>query len=161
MTRKRPRDADLSGVGRQVVPLARWSEFEVQAYLWSELRLLMDIRGEVIHTFPDKSKVRFDLAVFNGPRLAVIIECKYEGKQRHSNWIGTQQGSRYSKFGVPVLLIRGQSEAQKLVAKSLAGGVPALLDAAAELGALAYQPNVALQLDSPYGAPHLAPALAI
>ena len=99
-----------------------FSEFEVQAYLWTELRQLgINVRGEVKCQFSGRAQVRFDLAVFDGGRLVGVIECKREGKQMGSDWRSTRQGARYAQFGVPVRLVKGMEEAKAVLADAKRG----------------------------------------
>ncbi len=106
------------------------SEFEVQAWLWSELRRLgLNVRGEVKLPLPaqagakKRAYCRFDLALFNGGRLAGIIEVKAH-RTRHGSergWLGTRQGMRYGLFGVPVCIVYGMDDAMALVERVRAG----------------------------------------
>lgn len=113
------------------------TEFEVQALLWNELRRLgRNVRGEVKVRFPGgklprypsgKPKLaycRFDLAEFDGGRLVGIIEVKAAPMTHKSaaGWNGTRQGARYGMFGVPVLIVYGQQQAEALIADLEAGG---------------------------------------
>jgi len=100
----------------------RETEFEVQAYIWNELRSLgINARGEVKSKFCGRAMVRFDVAVFDDKGvLSGIIECKREGKTG-DNWTETRQGTRYAQFGVPIRLVSGMSQAQSLV-KDAANG---------------------------------------
>lgn len=92
------------------------TEFEVQAYLWSELKKLgINARGEVKCAFKGRSQVRFDIAIFEHGALVGVIECKRENKQAGSDWSATRQGHRYSQFDVPVRLVRGISDADMAI----------------------------------------------
>lgn len=99
------------------------SEFEVHAYVWSELRKLgINARGEVEVPFAcDKNRravCRFDIAIFDNGVLTGIIEIKANviSHKKEDGWLGTRQGSRYMSFGVPVELIYGQDEAERFIA---------------------------------------------
>lgn len=102
------------------------TEFEVQAYLWSELRNLnIEVHGECKAKFSGRAYVRFDLAVFESGQLAAIIEVKR--KERNAGvdgWLKTRQGSRYSQFGVPVINIFGLQQAEDLITKAKNGSLP-------------------------------------
>lgn len=98
------------------------SEFEVHAYVWTELRKLgINARGEVKVKYNDprqpRAVCRFDIGVFQEGYLAGIIEIKSRPIQHKSDagWVGTRQGSRYMTFGVPVELIYGQAEAERFI----------------------------------------------
>jgi hypothetical protein len=99
-----------------------WTEFEIQAVVWGGLRKLgINARGEVKTTFSGRAKVRFDVAVFDGDKLAGVIEIKREGKQLGSDWSATRQGQRYSQFFVPVRLVKGMQEAEGLLRDAALG----------------------------------------
>jgi len=97
---------------------SKQSEFEVQAYLWSNLRKLgINARGEVKVKYPDANKrarCRFDIAIFEDGFLSGILEVKAAPiKHKTGNgWLGTRQGIRYNSFGVPVMIIYGQKQAE-------------------------------------------------
>ena len=101
------------------------SEFEVHAYVWTELRSMgINARGEVKVPFATtenrRAVCRFDIGIFEDGFLAGIIEIK-AGETSHkteAGWLGTRQGSRYSTFGVPVAIIYGKNHADKFVALS-------------------------------------------
>lgn len=104
----------------QVTEPKRETEFEVQAYVWSELRKLgINARGEVKTTFPAERRAvcRFDIAIFENGLLVGIIEIKTAIiKHKHEGgWSATRQGTRYLSFGVPVELIYGQQEAKRFI----------------------------------------------
>lgn len=105
------------------------SEFEVQAYVWSELRKLgINARGEVkVKYMQDGNKrdrCRFDIAVFEDGYLVGIIEIKANVVTHKTNagWIGTRQGHRYTSFGVPVEIIYGQAEAELFISNTRESG---------------------------------------
>lgn len=122
-------DGDRQESG-EIAERDRPTEFEVQAFLWNELRRLgRNIRGEVKVRLPGgklprkngklkSAYCRFDLAEFEGGRLIGIIEVKSAPitHQSAAGWNGTRQGSRYGTFGVPVRIVYGQKEAENLVA---------------------------------------------
>lgn len=100
----------------------RPTEFEVQAYLWSELRGLgYNARGEVHAIFAGRAKVRFDIAVFKAGRLVGVIEVKDATKNLRSAWVNTRQGRRYTQFGVPVRTVYGMKQATELIEQARAG----------------------------------------
>ena len=93
------------------------SEFEVQAFLYSELKKKgIDARGEVqthgaFGLRPSKASCRFDVVVFENKKAILILEIKAR-KVRHKNGVeNTRQGMRYPNFGVPVQFIYGMSDA--------------------------------------------------
>lgn len=102
------------------------TEFEVQAWLWNELKDLgYNIRGEVKvkKNFNGRKKFqycRFDLAEFVGGELAGIIEVKATPVKHKTaaGWIGTRQGTRYHSFGVPVRIVYGMAGAMDLAQKA-------------------------------------------
>lgn len=91
------------------------SEFEVQSFLFEELkRLGYAVRGEVV-TYARKA--RFDIAIYNqhGERFPVrIVEVK---RRRRSAMSGSSSGRQvhryYDDFGVPVDLVGGLKEARR------------------------------------------------
>ena len=100
----------------KVVEPIRPSEFEVQAFLWSQLRELgFTVYGEVKTKYAKRCYVRFDLAVFDEGNLTGIIEVKRSIVKHKSAWADTRQGMRYAQFGVPVKIIYGMAEAISLV----------------------------------------------
>lgn len=91
------------------------SEFEIQAFLYFELRRLgYNVRGEV-GTY--HSKAKFDLVIYDRKKSGRfplrIIEVK---KQRRSREAHTKSGSQihryYEDYGVPVDLVGGMDEAE-------------------------------------------------
>ena len=98
------------------------TEFEIQAYLYTQLRLLgYNIRGEVNvrykSSWKNRAKCRFDLADFSGGVLRGIIEVKSRPikHKTEDGWLGTRQGSRYNDYFVPVRLILGMDDAINFV----------------------------------------------
>jgi hypothetical protein len=88
------------------------TEFEVQAYLWNELRRLgINVRGEVKTKFDKRCYVRFDLAIFENGQLKEIIEIKRSKMNHKTSWVQTRQGRRYSSYGVPVSIVYGLDDA--------------------------------------------------
>lgn len=108
------------------------SEFEVQAYVWSELRRLgINARGEVKVPFKGvgnrRAICRFDVAIFDKKLLCGIIEIKAAVIKHKTDkgWHGTRQGTRYQTFGVPVIVVYGQRQAEDLIHEvSRIGAVP-------------------------------------
>ena len=103
-------------------------EFEIQAYLYSKLREFgINIRGEVkVHysstgtKFDKQATCRFDLAEFREGKLVGIIEVKSK-KIKHKTadgWNGTRQGKRYKNYGVPVLIVYGLEDAERIVSSA-------------------------------------------
>jgi hypothetical protein len=92
------------------------TEFEVQAYLWNELRKLgVNARGEVKTQYAKRSWVRFDVAIFDAGGLAHIIEVKRSPINHKTTWEDTRQGKRYNEFGVPVTIIYGMKHAEEFI----------------------------------------------
>ena len=88
------------------------TEFEVQAYVWGELRKLgVNARGEVKTRFSDRCFVRFDVAIFEDGRLKQIIEIKRQKMSHKTKWEDTRQGVRYNTFSVPVTILYGMDDA--------------------------------------------------
>lgn len=96
----------------------RGSEFEVQAFLWNELRRMgYVVRGEVSCY---DCRARFDIVIYEndfkpGDRWPLrIIEVK---KTRRSNCNTTASGAQvhgyYDRFGIPVDLVGGMKEAKR------------------------------------------------
>ena len=107
-----------------VVEPDRQTEFEVQAYLWSQLRSLgINVRGEVKATFEKRSVVRFDLVVFKDGVLQGIIEVKSAPIKHKTCWEQTRQGLRYHQFGVPVVIVYGQDQAEALIKNATEGNL--------------------------------------
>lgn len=105
------------------------SEFEVHAYVWSELRKMgINARGEVKVPFActenRRATCRFDIGIFEDGFLAGIIEIK-SGVIKHKTdggWTATRQGSRCMSFGVPVEIIYGQAEAELFIENTCDAG---------------------------------------
>jgi hypothetical protein len=88
------------------------TEFEVQAYVWNELRKKgVNARGEVKTQFAKRQHVRFDIAIFDGGKLTHIIEIKISKIKHKTSWANTRQGYRYNQFGVPVTILYGMDDA--------------------------------------------------
>lgn len=93
------------------------SEFEVQAYLWNELRSSgFNVYGEVKTVQKENNKpavCRFDIAEFSKGKLAGIVEVKSSAicHRSEGGWSATRQGARYASFGVPVVIIYGMDHA--------------------------------------------------
>jgi hypothetical protein len=89
--------------------LSRPSEFEIQAFLYQQLRDMgYLVRGEVT---TKKGRARFDLVIFSpGKRFPLRI---IEVKKRHSRGTGNQVNRYYSEFGVPVDLVGGMDSARE------------------------------------------------
>jgi len=94
----------------------KFSEFEIQAYLYEHLRRSgLHVRGEL------KSKCgtcRFDLVVFDAEnRPSLIIEVKADKPigptedKKIERGIRKKQVARYRKFSIPVDLVEGMPEA--------------------------------------------------
>ena len=93
----------------------RPSEFEIQAYLYCELRRLgYDVRGEVSTKDGD---CRFDLVVFANKKPVRIIEVKSCRKRYRS-----RQLEQYRAYGIKVLSVCGMSEAIELVRRASVNG---------------------------------------
>lgn len=87
------------------------TEFEVQAYLWSELvKRGINARGEVKARYERRAYVRFDIAIFKDGELAQIIEIKKSRIKHKTSWEDTRQGKRYNAFEVPVTILYGMDD---------------------------------------------------
>jgi hypothetical protein len=92
------------------------TEFEVQAYLWGELRKMgVNARGEVKARYAKRSWVRFDIAIFKDGKLSHIVEVKRSIVKHKTTWEDTRQGKRYGDFGVPVTIIYGMGHAEEFI----------------------------------------------
>ena len=102
------------------------SEFEVQAWLWNELRAIgMNVRGEVKYRLRSRAYCRFDLAEFDADgRLIGVIEVKARpvAHKTSGGWKATRQGQRYTSLDVPVVLVCGMEQARSLVERARAAG---------------------------------------
>lgn len=100
----------------------RQSEFEIQAYLFSELKSLgLDVRGEV----RAGRESRFDLVVFEERAATQIIEVKTRRlprnpaspRLREMTLRRAEQMARYRAYDVSVELIEGMRQAELFVQK--------------------------------------------
>jgi hypothetical protein len=103
------------------------TEFEIQAFIYSELRAMgVDVRGELVTTFYDGSEIgcrsqkcrtvcRFDLVVFADRKPVHIIEVKRERKKVIKE-CGRQCG-RYRRYGVPVTFVSGMDQSRTIVSQ--------------------------------------------
>ena len=105
----------------------RPSEFEVQAWLWSELRSLgFNVRGEVKYRLdggkhsPRKPYCRFDLAEFRDGEIVGVIEVKSAPIKHKSvgGWKDTRQGRRYLSLPIPLHVVYGMADAERLVERA-------------------------------------------
>lgn len=90
------------------------SEFEVQAFLYGELRRrAVDVRGEVKWFDPElRVQCRFDLVIYRDGVAAEIIEVKAAARKwTRTPLEDTRQGRRYRLFGVPVTFVFGLDDA--------------------------------------------------
>ena len=104
------------------------SEFEIQSYIYRCLKSAgHDIRGEVRSK---RGTTRFDLVVFENFLAALIVEVKKNSQQelekddeygRKKLMTRKRQLHRYRKFGVPLKVIGGMSEAEEFVTAFLSG----------------------------------------
>ncbi len=103
-------------VFREIKYGKRPTEFEIQAYLYTELRRLgYDARGEVTTKDGD---CRFDIVVFaNKRKPARIIEVKSCRKKYRS-----RQLDQYRAYGIKVISICGMEQAQALIERAAAAG---------------------------------------
>jgi hypothetical protein len=109
----------------------RATEFEVQAFLYHELRTRgFHFRGEQSVYPPAKQgqrqrKCRLDLAQIEKGMLLGVIEVKRSRlrQEEDDRWFSGPQGKRYSALGVPLIIVRGMADARALVAK-VEGGKP-------------------------------------
>lgn len=97
------------------------SEFEVQAFVFSELRKLgIDVRGEVIHKITNaggRGRVcRFDLVIFKNRTATAIVEIKGESSTgKPGANVNGRQLIRYREYGIPVFFVRGMEQAQDFI----------------------------------------------
>lgn len=97
------------------------SEFEVQAFLFSELKLAgFDARGEVqVHGLfgqrSTKASCRFDIVIFKDKQAIMVLEVKARSVKHKSGVENTRQGKRYPLFGVPVYFIYGMEDAKEFL----------------------------------------------
>jgi hypothetical protein len=92
------------------------TEFEVQAYIWNELRKIgINARGEVKAKHGHRSYVRFDIAIFEDGCLKHIVEVKRSKIKHKTTWEDTRQGKRYNEFGVPVTIVYGMKDADEFI----------------------------------------------
>ena len=104
------------------------TEFEVQAFLWTELRRLgINARGEVKAVFAGRATVRFDIAIFQDRKLVGIVEVKAAEIKHRDGWELTRQGTRYAQFGVPVRIVYGMGGAEVAISDAMAGNLFASL----------------------------------
>jgi hypothetical protein len=107
-----------------VKPHGEPTEFEVQAYVYSELqRMGWAVRGELS---PKTLNCRFDIVVFDKHGRAIrIIELK---KRKSVDALDqdnrTLQIEKYSQFGIPVTTIKGMSEARHFISRCTPESLP-------------------------------------
>jgi len=95
----------------QVLYPNSFSEFEVQAYLYSKLkRMGFDVRGEVSAVNIMGKGSRFDLVIFKKGKASKIIEVKKKREQR----IQTQR-VKYNRYGIGVHFVMGMEDAEKYI----------------------------------------------
>ena len=95
----------------QILYPSDYSEFEVQAYLYSKLlRMGFDVRGEVSAVNVMGKGSRFDLVIFKKGKATKIIEVKKTREQR----IHTQK-VKYNRYGVGVHFVMGMEDAEKYI----------------------------------------------
>jgi hypothetical protein len=86
------------------------SEFEVQAELYSKLKLAgYNVRGEVEAKQIGRRGCRFDLVIFDGEEARIIIEVKSR-RRLLDRQLDTPQLRRYRSWNIPVLLCRCMDE---------------------------------------------------
>lgn len=114
MTRLEPIDSKYTVPVRDESP----SEFEVQAFLYGELKKMgRNVRGEVKWFDPDlRVQCRFDLVIYGERGAEQIVEVKPTARK----WVktpleDTRQGRRYRLFGVPVTFVYGMEDARKFL----------------------------------------------
>jgi hypothetical protein len=99
------------------------TEFEVQAFLYSELKAIgWTVRGEV-PTF--RHKARFDLVVYDNegyPLRIIETKCVRRSAKRGTR-SGDQIGEYYDFYGVPVDLVCGMKEAARYIGMVRAGQI--------------------------------------
>ena len=103
------------------------TEFEVQAYLWNELKKRgINARGEVKTRYAKRAYVRFDIAIFEAGQLTRIVEIKRSKIAHKTSWEDTRQGKRYNDFGVPVNIIYGMEDADEFLGSIDKKQIPAM-----------------------------------
>jgi hypothetical protein len=99
------------------------SEFEVQAWLYMQLRNSgRDVRGEVKTLYEPKCNrtrkkaqfCRFDLVEYREGVAVHVYEVKANPVKHRAGIEGTRQGQRYNQFGVPVTFVYGQDGAEAI-----------------------------------------------
>jgi hypothetical protein len=106
----------IKSTNREVLEPKGDTEFEVQAYLWNELRRMgVNARGEIKTKYANRNWVRFDIAIFDNGRLKQIIEVKKSQVKHKTTWEDTRQGKRYNEFGVKVNIVYGMEQAQEFI----------------------------------------------
>jgi hypothetical protein len=97
----------------------RLTEFEIQSRVYTSLRAMgYDARGEIVWQRITNSsgktkreKCRFDVLIFEDKKVVEIVEIKNSVKSNRGNLETTRQGTRYRRFGVPVVFIHGDTDA--------------------------------------------------
>ncbi len=90
------------------------SEFEIQAYLYHELRQSgMDVKGEARCSLNGKG-VRFDLLIFGEEKIPLYaIEVKPKRRQKWRDmWVQGRQFRAYRQMPIPVFMVLGMEQAQ-------------------------------------------------
>ena len=122
------KDKQLRNFKMFVIGSMRSSEFELQADLYSMLRLAgFYVRGEVRGTVQNKqtgrangNKVRLDIVIFNdkecrNPKLVIEIKPK-----RTAGWVADymkqEQYRMYSMLDLPVVMVMGEKQASAFMA---------------------------------------------
>lgn len=106
----------VTSTNREVLEPKGDTEFEVQAYLWNELRRIgVNARGEIKAKYGKRTWVRFDIAIFDDGKLKQIIEIKKRQVKHNTTWEDTRQGKRYNEFGVHVNIVYGMEQAKEFI----------------------------------------------
>jgi len=106
----------VTSTNREVLEPKGDTEFEVQAYLWNELRRMgVNARGEIKAKYGKRTWVRFDIAIFDDGKLKQIVEIKKRQAKHNTTWEDTRQGKRYNEFGVQVNIVYGMEQAKEFI----------------------------------------------
>lgn len=106
----------VTSTNREVLEPKGDTEFEVQAYLWNELRRMgVNARGEIKAKYGKRTWVRFDIAIFDDGKLKQIVEIKKRQVKHNTTWEDTRQGKRYNEFGVQVNIVYGMEQAKEFI----------------------------------------------
>lgn len=93
------------------------TEFEVQAFIFSELKKSsVDVRGEVSYKdYRTRKFYRFDLVIYKDNMPVEIVEVKANLVKHRNGVENTRQAKKYRQFGVKVTFVYGMSDAAKFI----------------------------------------------